>query len=245
MEEMGIKEGMIFRNLMSNGELRKTWIFNYKGNEVRGVNIEGVKIWFPKKYRAAKEELKRKLLGRMQLKCMEGEEYQFFLIPDLTFIKNGILFQEIFERPEFEIKYIKDTETFVVKGVKIGNVKIWLPKTYRGVENEFDLVALKSMKLKKDLELENKYFLIPPPPEVIPDNIVIEGQTLEHFLEDKDFNYIFNSYHGTISGVKVQNIPIYFPKANQVSESELELDALGAMRIKRSTIMEVGYFLEP
>lgn len=243
MEE--IKEGMLFREVCQIPGIQANSIFGYQNNIMRGMKVNGVKIWFPKAYRASDAELNKKLIGRMRLKQMEGKEHQFFLIPDLTFIEDGMRFQEIFERQEFEIKYIKDQDTSIVKGVKLFNIKIWFPMTYRGVESGLDLVALKGMRLKKDLEMENKFFLIPPRPELIPDNIVTEGQTLEDFLEDKDFNYIFNPHHGTITGVKVEAIPIYFPKKFQVDQRYLDREALGAMKIKRSTIMELGYFLEP
>ena len=245
MEEIEIKEGMLFREVCQIPKIQANSILKFGGNQMRGMKMNGVKIWFPIKYRASDSELNKKLIGRMRLMQMEGEELQFFLYPDLTFIKEEILLQEIFDRPELEIKYIKDRDISLVKGIKISEVKIWFPINYRRIENELDLVTLKEMPLKKDLEMENKFFLRPPRPELIPDKIITEGQTLEDFLEDKDFSYIFDQYHGRISGVKFKSIPIFFPTAYQVSETELDRDALGAMRIKRSTIMELAYFLEP
>lgn len=81
MEEIVIKEGILFRKLMSNQKLCKTWIFNYRGEIVRGVNINGIKIWFPKELRTMKSDLNHKLLKEMRLKSMDDEELQFFLIP--------------------------------------------------------------------------------------------------------------------------------------------------------------------
>lgn len=240
-----IREGMLFKEVMTNPELSKRWILNFKGDKIRGVNANGVNIWFPKKLQTFKSDLKPGLLKEMRLKGMEGDEPQFFLTPDLTFIKNGILFQEIFQRPELEVKWIRGRETSVVKGVKISNSKIWFPLAYRRLKNELDLTALKAMPLQRDSETENKFFLVPPRPELIPDNTIEQGQTLENFLEDKEFSWMFNQHHGTISGVKVNSIPIYFPRAYQVSFDELDRDGLAKMRIKRSTIMALGYFLEP
>src|SRR5690606_10256357 len=117
--------------------------------------------------------------------------------------------------------------------------------TYRGVESELNLASLKEMPLKRDLEMQNKFFLIPPRPELIPNDSITEGQTLKDFLEDKDFKYIFDPHHGTIKGVRVERVPIYFPRSFQVDQRDLNREALGAMKIKRSTIMELGYFLEP
>ena len=239
-----IKEGMLFKEVCQIPNIRASSILRYGSNIMRGMKMNGVKIWFPKSFRAPDAELNKKLIGRMRLKQMEGEESQFFLIPDLSFIQEGILLKEIFKRPEFEIKFIKDFDTSLIKGITISNVKIWFPKTYRHIENDLDFASLNEMPLKKDLEIENKYFLRPPRPKLIANEIITEGQTLGDFLEDKDFNYIFNSHHGTISGVKVEGIPIFFPINYRESESILDREALGKMKIKRSTIMELGYFLE-
>ncbi len=249
---LNIIEGMTLSDAVVESERvlntpRLTLIMSPDGSICEGAKIGGVKIWFPRNLRTTRDELERQILAGMKLKemTMYNGEKAFFLIPDLTFIKDGIHFQEIFERPEIEMKWIKDKGASIIKGVKISTIKIWFPINYRRIEDELDLAALKEMPLKKDLEMENKYFLKPPLPELIPDKIITEGQTLKDFLEEKDFSYIFNQYHGTISGVKFKSIPIFFPTAYQVSETELDRDALGAMRIKRSTIMELAYFLEP
>ncbi len=82
MEAIEIKEGILFRKLMSNDEICKTWIFNFKGDEIRGVNANGIKIWFPKKLRTTLSNLNHKILAGMKLKRMDGEVIQFFLIPE-------------------------------------------------------------------------------------------------------------------------------------------------------------------
>lgn len=83
MGEFEIQEGMLLRDLMVNKALQRDWIFTYGGGRiVRGVEVNGIKVWFPKKFRTVEEKLEKKLLGGMRLKSMEGEEPQFYLISD-------------------------------------------------------------------------------------------------------------------------------------------------------------------
>lgn len=40
-------------------------------------------------------------------------------------------------------------KTRIIRGVLIGDVKIWIPKSYRTIEEKLNYEALKEMKLKK------------------------------------------------------------------------------------------------
>lgn len=252
MPDLNLKEGMTLSDAVTEAEkvLQTNRVIIIKAPDkstCEGVKIGGVKIFFPKNLRDTKDNLKMPILAGMKLKemTMYNGERAFFLIPDLTIIKEGIHLKELYERPEFDIKYIKERETAIVKGINISNINIWFPENYRRIVGELDLNSLQEMPLKKYLEMENKFFLRPPRPELIPDNNINKGQTLKDFLENKDFKYIFDPHHGTIKGVRVEGVPIYFPRSFQVDQRDLNREALGAMRIKRSTIIELAYFLEP
>lgn len=81
-----IREGMLFRDVIQNRTLEKTWIFTFGGGKIiRGIEANGVKVWFPKKLRTVKDKLEKKLLGGMRLKRMEGDEPQFFLVQEDQF----------------------------------------------------------------------------------------------------------------------------------------------------------------
>lgn len=76
-----VTDGTLFKKLMGNKKLKRSWIYDFKGIKVRGALISGNKIYFPKENRAELSKLDHSSLAKLVLSETEDEN-MFFLRPD-------------------------------------------------------------------------------------------------------------------------------------------------------------------
>lgn len=77
-----ITEGSTLKSLITNKSLKKDWIFNYDRSQVKGLIIEGARVFFPKGQRTSKAKLDKATLGVMTL--LAAEEKNLFFLQEPT-----------------------------------------------------------------------------------------------------------------------------------------------------------------
>lgn len=88
MANLSLTDGVQFKTVMTHKTSTKTWLYDFKGIKVKGIKVDGTRVFFPKEKRTELSKLDHSSLANMTLSETE-DETMFFLRADAT-ISNEI-----------------------------------------------------------------------------------------------------------------------------------------------------------
>lgn len=83
MANLSLTDGAQFKTVMTSKSSTKIWLYDFKGIKVKGIQVDGIRVFFPKEKRTELSKLDHSSLATMTLSETE-DETMFFLRADAT-----------------------------------------------------------------------------------------------------------------------------------------------------------------